>query len=107
MWPVLDPMVTIMANNSVRPNSEAGTVSYPQDKVKTNSGVGGGGWGVGGGGWVGAHASDLTQQQGLSSEDGKFGLLQFVGMTPTNPLFSHPGRTAQKSRLCWFLFPLW
>lgn len=40
MWPVLDPMVTIMANDSVRPNSEAGTVSYPQDKVKTNSEVG-------------------------------------------------------------------
>lgn len=29
MWPALDPGVTIMANDSVRPNSEAGTLSYP------------------------------------------------------------------------------
>lgn len=33
MWPVLDPVVTIMASDSIRPNSEAGTLPYPQDNV--------------------------------------------------------------------------
>lgn len=77
MWPVLDPVITIMAN-------DCSTVL----RLETNS------------------ESELTQQQGLSLEDWKFGLPQLAGMAPTNPLFSHPSRTTQKSHLCCPLPPV-